>query len=432
MIKLNYSSALPFTSEAEIKDWEEKAISALQSLHQKSCPGSDFLGWLDLPNTYDKEEVEQIKTAASKIREDSDVLVVIGIGGSYMGSKAVIEALRPNFYNSQSAEKRRAPEIYYVGNNLSPNYINDLLTLLENKDISLNVISKSGTTLEPAIAFRIFKEFMEKKYGEEAKNRIYVTTDKEKGALKRIADEKDYQTFIIPSNIQGRYSVLTPVGLLPIAVSGIEIEELLKGAAEGFQEFKTEDRSNPPLLYAALRNIFYQKGKPVEIMVNYEPQLHSFAEWWKQIFGESEGKDGKGIFPASLDFTTDLHSLGQYVQDGSRNVFETVLHFKNTDSDITVQNDEKNLDGLNYLSGKTISHINASALEATVAAHVDGGVPNIVFEIDRLDALHLGKLIYLFELACGISALILGVNPFDQPGVEAYKNNLFKLLGKPI
>ena len=402
-------------------------------LQQRSKDENEFVGWLNLPTNYDKEEFLRIKKAAKKIREDSDVLVVIGIGGSYLGARAVIEGLTNTFYNYLPDKNRKAPRIFFAGNNMSPDYISDLLECIGKKDISINVISKSGTTTEPAIAFRIFREFMESKYGmDEARNRIYVTTDKQKGALKTLATEEEYETFVIPDNIGGRYSVLTAVGLLPIAVSGIDIEKLIIGARNAGEKYNEPDlKYNDCYKYSVARNILYNKNKYIEILVNYEPKMAYFTEWWKQLYGESEGKDGKGIFPAGVTFTTDLHSLGQYIQDGRRNLFETVINIEETRKDIILKADEDNLDGLNYLEGKTLSYVNHKAMEATVEAHKNGGVPNIIISIEELNEENLGELIYFFELACAMSGRLLCVNPFNQPGVEEYKNNMFKLLGKP-
>ncbi|SEF52128.1 glucose-6-phosphate isomerase [Caloramator fervidus] len=432
-ITLDYSKVLPFVKVEEINNLESQIKDAHEKLHNKTGPGSDFLGWVTLPRDYDKDEFKRILRAAERIKENSDVFVVIGIGGSYLGARAAIEMLNHTFYNILPKNKRKTPEIYFVGNNISPVYMHDLLEILEGKDISVNVISKSGTTTEPAIAFRILKEYMERKYGkEEARKRIYATTDKSKGALRKLAEEEGYETFVIPDDVGGRYSVLTAVGLLPIAVSGVDIKEIIKGAQDGMDEYSNLDVfNNAAYLYAAIRNILYRKGKTVEIMANYEPGLHYFAEWWKQLFGESEGKDGKGIYPASVDFTTDLHSMGQYIQDGLRHIFETVLNVEKPRYDIEIMEDKDNIDGLNFLAGKTMDFVNKKAFEGTVLAHTDGNVPNIIINIPELTPYYFGKLVYMFEKACGISGYILGVNPFDQPGVEAYKKNMFALLGKP-
>jgi len=432
-IKFDYSNALNFISENEVAYFENFIAVAHDMLHNKTGAGNDFLGWVDLPVNYDKEEFARIKKAAEKIKSDSDVLVVIGIGGSYLGARAAIEMLSHSFYNILPKEKRKTPEIYFVGNNISSTYVYDLLDLIEGKDISINVISKSGTTTEPAIAFRIFKEYIEKKYGKkEAAARIYATTDKARGALKKVADEEKYETFVIPDDVGGRYSVLTAVGLLPIAVSGADIDLMIKGAADAYELYKNKKLSeNDCYKYAAVRNALYRKNKTIEIMVNYEPSLHFFTEWWKQLYGESEGKDGKGIFPAGVDFTTDLHSMGQYIQDGLRNIFETVLNVESPCKNIVIPDDAANLDGLNFLSGKDMDYVNKKAMEGTILAHNDGGVPNLVVNIPKLDEYYFGSLVYFFEKACGISGYLLGVNPFDQPGVEAYKKNMFALLGKP-
>lgn len=420
-------------SEKEIMKLEKSIKEFAADLESRSDKEDDFVGWLHLPTNYDKEEFERIKVAAKKIQENSDIFIVIGIGGSYLGARAVIESLSHTFSNLLSKDKRKAPQILYVGNNLSPNYLTDLLDVISDKDISLNVISKSGTTTEPAIAFRVLKEYVEQKYGEkEAKNRIFVTTDKSKGALKNLANEMKYETFVVPDNVGGRYSVLTAVGLLPIAVAGIDIDKLMEGAR--FAEEKYADNSlkyNECYRYAAIRNLLYRTGKTVEILANYEPKMHYVVEWWKQLYGESEGKEGKGIFPTGMDFTTDLHSLGQYVQEGKRNLMETVLEIVEPQHDITIKADEDNVDGLNFLAGKTLDYVNKKAMEGTIEAHVTGEVPNIKISLEKLDAKTLGHLIYFFEKSCAISGMILGVNPFNQPGVEEYKKNMFRLLEKP-
>ncbi len=402
-------------------------------LHENPDDENEFLGWINLPENYDKEEFERIKKAADKIQADSDVLIVIGIGGSYLGARAVIEAVTNCFYNMLPAKKRKTPMVVYAGNNLSSNYMNDLLNLIGEKDISLNVISKSGTTTEPAIAFRVLKEAIESKYGfEEAKKRIYVTTDKKRGALKGVADKEGYETFVIPDNIGGRFSVLTAVGLLPIAAAGVDIDKLMKGAFDAREKYMDPSvKFNDCYKYAVVRNLLYNSGKRVEILANYEPNLHYFTEWWKQLYGESEGKDGKGIFPAGVDLTTDLHSMGQYIQDGERILIETVLAVDEPKSDIVVKEDNENTDGLNYLAGKGLDYINKKAMEGTIEAHVSGNVPNLKITLDRLDEENLGHLIYFFEKSCAMSGLILGVNPFNQPGVEEYKKNMFRLLEKP-
>ena len=415
---------------SEIQKYSEKVCKIHEEFEAKKDDEKEFLGWLDLPTNYDKEEFERIKKVADKIKKDSEILVVIGIGGSYLGARAVIESLTNTFYN---LEKRDTPRVLFAGNNMSPRYILDLIDLIGNKDFSINVISKSGTTTEPAIAFRIFREILENKYGiEEAKNRIYVTTDKAKGALKTLSDEEEYETFVIPDNVGGRYSVLTAVGLLPIAVAGINIDKLMQGARFAKEKYSDSNiKYNECYQYAVVRNLLYLEDKDIEILVNYEPKLHYFTEWWKQLYGESEGKDFKGIFPAGVDFSTDLHSMGQYIQEGRRNLFETVINVVNTDQDINIKPDEDNLDGLNYLTDKTLDFINKKAMEGTIQAHIDGDVPNIVINIEDLNEEAVGELIYFFELACAMSGRILGVNPFNQPGVEKYKTNMFKLLGKP-
>lgn len=401
-------------------------------LHDKSGPGNDFLGWVDYPKTYPKDEFDRIKVAAEKIRNSCDALVVIGIGGSYLGAKAAVEALNHSFYNNLPKEKRKGPEIYFAGQNISGRYLKHLLELLEGKDICVNVISKSGTTTEPAIAFRFFKELLEEKYGKSgAKERIFATTDEKRGALRDLATQEGYETFVIADNIGGRYSVLSPVGLLPIAASGINIDDLMQGAEDAYETFLNPSLDeNICYQYAALRNALKNRGKDTEIYVNYEPSLHYVSEWLKQLYGESEGKDQKGLFPASVDFSTDLHSLGQFVQDGNRNLFETVLNIESIGEDMVLKANEENLDQLNYLQGKTMSFVNNKAFQGTLLAHVDGNVPNLVINIPGMTAYYLGFLFYFFEKSCGISGYLLGVNPFDQPGVEAYKKNMFALLGK--
>ena len=416
-----------------IMKYKEKVEQIHHELHKRANAQNDFVGWLELPTNYDKEEFKRIKSAAARIQEDSEVLVVIGIGGSYLGARAVIESLTNTFDNLLPESKRKHPQIFYVGNNLSPNYINDLIETLGTKDFSVNVISKSGTTTEPAIAFRIFRELLENKYGlEEAKKRIYITTDREKGALKQIAEEEGYTTFVIPNNIGGRYSVLTAVGLLPIATAGINIDKLLDGARIAQEKYLDKSlKYNDCYKYAVVRNILYKNEKNIEILVSYEPKLHYMTEWWKQLFGESEGKDLKGIYPTGAEFTTDLHSLGQYIQEGRRNLFETVIDIKESDSNVFINQDEENLDELNYLTGKGLDEINRKAMEGTIEAHIEGDIPNILLTMDNLNEYTLGHLIYFFELACAMSGSILGVNPFNQPGVEKYKKNMFRLLGKP-
>ena len=432
---LNLKLNLKYTGidQKAVMKYKEKIEEIHNDLHKRANSEKDFVGWLELPSKYDKEEFEKIKNAAKRIQEDSEVLVVIGIGGSYLGARAVIEGLTNTFYNMLPEEKRKTPQILYVGNNLSPNYINDLIEILGTKDFSINVISKSGTTTEPAIAFRIFREILENRYGiDEARSRIYVTTDKEKGALKQLATSEGYETFVIPDNVGGRYSVLTAVGLLPIAVAGINIDKLMEGARTAQLKYADGDlKYNACYQYAIVRNIFYKLYKNTEILVNYEPKMHYFTEWWKQLFGESEGKDQLGIFPAGVDFTTDLHSMGQYIQEGRRNLFETVIRIDKTDSDIEIKEEEDNLDGLNYLAGKKLSFVNQKAMEGTIEAHVDGDVPNIIIELPALKEETMGHLIYFFEKACAVSGMILGINPFDQPGVEKYKKNMFRLLNKP-
>lgn len=430
-VKLDYSNAN--ITEKEIMKYKGKVIDIHNKIHEKANNPEECLGWVEIPTNYDKEEFERIKKASKKIKSDSDVLLVIGIGGSYLGARAVIESLTNTFYNISDKNKRKTPQIVYAGNNLSSIYINDLIDLISDKDISINVISKSGTTTEPAIAFRIFRELLEAKYGvEEARKRIYVTTDKDKGALKTLADEEGYETFVIPNNIGGRYSVLTAVGLLPIAVAGINIDKLMLGAKLAQDKYIDENlKYNDCYKYAVLRNIFYKNDKNIEILVDYEPKLHFFIEWWKQLFAESEGKDKKGIFPVGAEFTTDLHSLGQYIQEGKRNLFETVINIEKLNSDIIIKPDEDNLDGLNFLSGKTIEFVNKKAMEGTIKAHITGEVPNIVINIEKLEEESIGHLIYFFEKACAMSGFLLGINPFDQPGVEKYKANMFELLEKP-
>ena len=427
MVKFKFENSS--INENMINKYSEKVAEIHGKLNEVANDEKEFVGWLELPTNYDKEEFSRIKKAAKKIQKDSDVLVVIGIGGSYLGARAVIEALSNTF------EKRngKCPEIVYAGNNLSPVYMNELLEYVADKDISVNVISKSGTTTEPAIAFRIFREVLETKYGvAEARKRIYVTTDKARGALKTLSNEEKYETFVIPDNVGGRFSVLTAVGLLPIAAAGINIDKLMKGAKEAQDRYSDPDvKYNDCYKYAVIRNLLYNSNKTIEILANYEPKLHFITEWWKQLYGESEGKDKKGIFPAGVDLTTDLHSMGQYIQDGRRNLFETVIKIKENASEITIQTDGQNLDGLNYLADKTLGYVNSKAMEGTVQAHVTGNVPNLMVEIDKLDEENIGELLYFFEKACAVSGMILGVNPFNQPGVEEYKKNMFRLLEKP-
>ena len=420
-------------TKKSILEYKEKVENIHKDLHKRANNEKDFVGWLELPTNYDKKEFARIKKAAKKIKKESDVLIVIGIGGSYLGARAVIEALTSSFYNMLPNKQRKFPQILYVGNNLSPNYINEMIEYIGNKDFSVNVISKSGTTTEPAIAFRIFREILENKYGiDEARSRIYATTDKEKGALKTLAESEGYEQFIVPDNIGGRYSVLTAVGLLPIAVAGIDIDKLMEGAKIAQERYNDPDlKYNECYQYAVVRNILYKLYKNTEILVNYEPKMHYFTEWWKQLFGESEGKDQKGIFPAGVDFTTDLHSLGQYIQEGRRNLFETVISIEEPNTDIKIPSDDDDLDGLNYLEGKGLDYVNKKAMEGTVQAHVSGDVPNIMINVKRLNEICIGELIYFFEKACSVSGMILGINPFNQPGVEEYKRNMFKLLKKP-
>ena len=417
----------------EIMKYKEQVENIHKDLHRRTSKQDDFVGWLELPSNYDKKEFKRIQTAAKRINKDSDILLVIGIGGSYLGARAVIEALSSSFYNMQTLKQRKHTLVLFAGNNLSPNYINDLIEVIGDKDFSINVISKSGTTTEPAIAFRIFREILENKYGiDEARSRIYVTTDKEKGALKKLSEEEGYETFVIPDNVGGRFSVLTPVGLLPIAVAGIDIEKLMKGAKNAQDSYNDEKlKYNECYQYAVIRNLLYQDGKTTEVFANYEPKMHYMTEWLKQLFGESEGKEEEGIFPAGIDLTTDLHSMGQYMQQGLRNLFETVLSIESPKSNITINSDDDNLDGLNYLAGKDLDYVNKKAMEGTIEAHVSGGVPNIIFKMEKLDEENLGGLIYFFELACAMSGSILKVNPFNQPGVEEYKKNMFRLLEKP-
>ena len=417
----------------EIMKYKDRVEKIHKNLHERTSKEDDFVGWLELPTNYDKKEFKRIQSAAKRINKDSDILLVIGIGGSYLGARAVIEALSSSFYNMQTLKQRKHTLVLFAGNNLSPNYINDLIEVIGDKDFSINVISKSGTTTEPAIAFRIFREILENKYViDEARIRIYVTTDKEIGAIKILSDEEGYETFVIPDNIGGRFSVLTPVGLLPIAVAGIDIEKLMKGAKLAQDNYNDEKlKYNECYQYAVIRNILYKDGKTTEVFANYEPKLHYMTEWLKQLFGESEGKEQEAIFPAGIDLTTDLHSMGQYMQQGLRNLFETVLSIETPKSNITINSDDDNLDGLNYLAGKDLDYVNKKAMEGTIEAHVSGGVPNILFKMEKLDEENLGGLIYFFELACAMSGSILKVNPFNQPGVEEYKRNMFRLLEKP-
>jgi glucose-6-phosphate isomerase len=432
-IQFDYGKANSFLHEKEMVYMRRLAENAKELLVSRQGAGNDFLGWIDLPVQYDKEEFARIEKAAKQIQSDSEVLVVIGIGGSYLGARAAIEFLRHGFYNQVSKEIRKTPEIYFAGNNISTSYVKGLLDVIGDRDFSVNIISKSGTTTEPAIAFRIFKKALEKKYGKEAAaKRIYATTDKARGALKNLAAEEGYESFVVPDDVGGRFSVLTAVGLLPIAVSGADIRKLMEGAAAGRKNALEQGfEENGALQYAAIRNIFLRKGKSIEILANYEPSLHYVSEWWKQLYGESEGKDQKGIFPASVDLTTDLHSMGQFIQDGARILFETVLCVDQNADELLIEEEPVDLDGLNYLKGKNMDFVNKSAMNGTILAHSDGNVPNLMVHIPRQDEYSLGQLFYFFEFACGVSGYLLGVNPFDQPGVESYKRNMFALLGKP-
>ncbi|MCR5672838.1 MAG: glucose-6-phosphate isomerase [Lachnospiraceae bacterium] len=432
-VTYDYSKAMQFIGEQEIASMCDIVENAKEVLVSKSGAGNDFLGWIDLPVDYDKEEFDRIIAAADKIKSDSDVLLVIGIGGSYLGARAAIEFLRHSFYNVIPKEMRETPEIYFVGNSISSTYIKHLMDVIGDRDFSINMISKSGTTTEPAIAFRVFKEMLEKKYGKaEAAKRIYATTDKARGSLKNLATEEGYESFVVPDDVGGRFSVLTAVGLLPIAVSGADISKLMEGAQAAREQALTAPfEENDALKYAAVRNILLRKGKQIEIMANYEPSVHFIAEWWKQLYGESEGKDQKGIYPASVDLTTDLHSMGQFIQDGSRNLFETVINIEKSRETITIGEEPVDLDGLNYLAGKTVDFVNKSAMNGTILAHTDGNVPNTVVNVPEVNEYYLGQLFYFFEFACGVSGYTLGVNPFNQPGVESYKKNMFALLGKP-
>lgn len=432
-LNFNYQFAKNFFNENELKQIKPYVELANEVLTSKSGAGNDFLGWVDLPENYDKDEFARIKKAAEKIKNDSEVLVVIGIGGSYLGAKAAIEFLSHSFYNNLPKDKRKTPEIYFAGTNMSGVYLQHLIEVVGDRDFSVNVISKSGTTTEPAIAFRVFKKMLEEKYGkEEAAKRIYATTDKEKGALKTLATTEGYETFVVPDNVGGRFSVLTAVGLLPIAAAGINIDELMAGAKDAMNDFANKNMDeNQALQYAAVRNILHRKGKDLELMVNYEPRVHYLAEWWKQLFGESEGKDGKGLYPTSADFSADLHSLGQYIQEGKRLFFETVVSIGKPEVEFVIESDKDNLDGLNFIAGKTLDYVNKKATDGVILAHIDGNVPNLGLNIPEATPYHLGYTFYFFEKACGVSGYLLGVNPFDQPGVEAYKKNMFALLGKP-
>ena len=432
-VTFDYSKAAPFIKDHEVDSMKKLAEDAKELLVSKTGAGNDFLGWIDLPVDYDKDEFARIKKAAAKIQSDSEVLLVIGIGGSYLGARAAVEFLRHSFYNVVSKEIRKTPEIYFIGNSISSTYIRHLMDVIGDRDFSINMISKSGTTTEPAIAFRVFKEMMEKKYGkEEAARRIYATTDRVKGSLKHLATEEGYETFVVPDDIGGRFSVLTAVGLLPIAVSGADIDKLMEGARAGRETaLNAPFEENDSLKYAAIRNILLRKGKEIEILANYEPSVHYVSEWWKQLYGESEGKDQKGIFPASVDLTTDLHSMGQFIQDGSRNMFETVINIETSREELVLQEEPVDLDGLNYLAGKSVDFVNKSAMNGTILAHTDGQVPNLMVKVPEVNEFYLGELFYFFEFACGVSGYLLGVNPFNQPGVESYKKNMFALLGKP-
>lgn len=432
-VMFDYGKAMKFIGEDELAPMAKLANDAKETLVSRTGLGNDYLGWIDLPVEYDKEEFARIEKAAQKIKEDSEVLLVVGIGGSYLGARAAIEFLRHSFYNSVSKEIRKTPEIYFVGNSISTTYIKHLIDVIGDRDFSVNIISKSGTTTEPAIAFRIFKEMLENKYGKaEAAKRIYATTDKARGALKGLATEEGYESFVVPDDVGGRFSVLTAVGLLPIAVSGADIRQLMEGAAAGRKRALESDfEENDALKYAAVRNILLRKGKQVEILANYETSLHYVSEWWKQLYGESEGKDQKGILPAAVDLTTDLHSMGQFIQDGNRILFETVLNVEEPQYEMKLKEEPVDLDGLNYLSGKTIDFVNKNAMNGTILAHTDGNVPCLMVNIPKQNEFYLGELFYFFEFACGVSGYLLGVNPFNQPGVESYKTNMFALLGKP-
>ncbi len=428
-VKLNSNYVKSYINNNELVAIKPQIEAAHQTLMNKNGLGNDFLGWVNLPSDYDKEEFSRIKEAAKKIQSKADVLIVIGIGGSYLGARAAIELLKSPFYNNL---KKETPDIYFVGNNISPTYLNEILSICEGRDIAVNVISKSGTTTEPALAFRIFKDLLEKKYGkEEAKERIFATTDKSKGTLKNLSDSEGYETFVIPDDIGGRFSVLTAVGLLPIAVAGCDIDAVMQGARDAQLAFAENDDNNDCYTYAALRNILYRKNKSVEMLVTYDPSFTLMTEWFKQLFGESEGKDNKGIFPTAATFSTDLHSLGQFIQDGSKIIFETVVDIKKPKQDLFLEEDKENLDGLNFLTNQNMSVVNRKALEGTILAHTEGGIPNIVLEVDEIDEKNFGYMVYFFEKACAVSAYMLGVNPFDQPGVESYKKNMFALLGKP-
>ena len=430
MLKLDLSKLDQFLPQDYVTARQDDLAQAADMLAHHNGPGGDFTGWVNLPRDYDKEEFARIKAAAKKIQQQSQVLVVIGIGGSYLGARAVIEAVKGQMYN---CTVKNGPQIFFVGNSISSKYIKDLQDVVRDKDFSINIISKSGTTTEPAIAFRVFKEMLIEKYGkEEANKRIYATTDKAKGALKNLANQEGYESFVVPDDVGGRFSVLTAVGLLPIAVSGADIDKLMEGAASGRKKaLETPYEENPALLYASIRNILLRKGKHVEIVANYEPSLHYVSEWWKQLFGESEGKDQKGIFPAAVDLTTDLHSMGQFIQDGARIMFETVINVEESPEEVVLKEEEIDTDGMNYLAGKNVDFVNKSAMNGTILAHTDGQVPNLKVNVPEQNEFYLGELFYFFEFACGISGYLLGVNPFNQPGVESYKRNMFALLGKP-
>ncbi|MDK2985771.1 MAG: glucose-6-phosphate isomerase [Clostridia bacterium] len=431
-ITFDYESASHFLENHELEYLAPKVSIAHDLLHEKKGPGKEYSGWLKWPVSYDKEEFNRIKEVSEKVREKAEVVVVIGIGGSYLGARSALEMLTHTFYNGLPRDKRRGPEVYFAGNNISSTYLAHLLDVIKDKDIVINVVSKSGTTLEPAIAFRIFRGLLEERYGKKgARERIIVTTDKSKGTLRKLAEEEGYETFVVPDGIGGRYSVLTPVGLFPIAIGGINIAEIMEGALQGYNLYKEKElEKNPCYQYAAVRNILYNKGKVIELLTNYEPSLKYFAEWWKQLFGESEGKDGKGIFPASVNFSTDLHSLGQYIQDARRNIFSTTVWVERPLATMSIPSLDEDIDGLNYLAGKAIHEVNEKACQGTIMAHTDGGVPNLKINVPQLTPYYYGELVYFFEKACAISGYLLGINPFDQPGVEAYKKKMFALLGK--
>ena len=433
ILSLDHSKALKFISTEEIDNFEKTAELAREELVKGTGAGNDFLGWVDLPINYDKEEFDRIKKAAKKIQSDSEILVVVGIGGSYLGARAAIEFLTDSFFNVMDKADRKYPQVFFAGNSISSKYLSDLLKLIGDKDFSVNIIFMSCTTTEPAIAFRVLKEKLEEKYGKkEAASRIYATTDKARGALKNLADEEGYEEFVVPDDVGGRYSVLTAVGLLPIAVAGCDIDMLMQGAADMRKAcLEKPYHDNDAMLYAAIRNMLHRKGKMVEILANYEPSFHYVGEWWKQLYGESEGKDRRGIFPAAVDLTTDLHSMGQFIQDGSRILMETVIDINESPAELVLKKEEKDTDGMNYLAGKTVDFVNKSAMNGTLLAHTDGDVPCLKVNVPRQDARSLGQLFYFFEFACGVSGYILGVNPFNQPGVESYKKNMFALLGKP-